>query len=176
MEGDVRAMRTRLDTFLRESKGHVPAESLLTLRGGVLLALWEDRAAEARPLADDAAARWPREPYRIPHYFCDVARNEIDLYEGRAEAAWRRQRISGAAMKGAWFHQISIYFLTDTIFRARAALALGRHSKAAGANLVPGQGRTEQWAAAIGGALHGCLLAARNWQTARIAASNRASL
>jgi hypothetical protein len=160
MEGDVRAMRTRLDTFLRESKGHVPAESLLTLRGGVLLALWEDRAAEARPLADDAAARWPREPYRIPHYFCDVARNEIDLYEGRAEAAWRRQRISGAAMKGAWFHQISIYFLTDTIFRARAALALGRHSKAAGA-IRSLQGRTEQWAAAIGGALHGCLLAAR---------------
>jgi hypothetical protein len=160
MEGDVKAMRARLDEFLRESKGHVPAESLLTLRGGVLLALWEDRAVDARPLADDAAGRWPQSPYRIPHYFCDVARNEIDLYEGLAEAARVRLRTSRGAMKGAWFHQVSVYRLTDTIFRARVALTLRRLSTAS-RDIRRLLRSTEAWAVAVGRALHGCLLVAR---------------
>ncbi len=60
----------------------------------------------------------------------------------------------------AGFHRIALYLLTDVTIRARTALALGMHERAA-REIRFLQARRDGWAAAIGGALHACLAAAR---------------
>jgi tRNA A-37 threonylcarbamoyl transferase component Bud32 len=159
IEGNVAELRRRLHGYLRESKGHLMAESTIVLKGGVLLALCDDAPDEARRIASEVMSPWPEAPWRMPHHFHCVALHEIDLYEGNPKPALKRLRESRTQARRAGLHDHSLYWLMHTILHVRLELSAGRHRSAR--HRIRFLERQEHgWAAAIGTALHGCLLAA----------------
>jgi hypothetical protein len=160
LEGDLQELRRRMHGYLREARGHSMAGSVHVLRGAAMLALCDDRPDHARRMAAETMKLWAPEPWRMPHHFNGLAHNEIDLYEGKPHAVLERLHATRRHSKKAGFHQVSLYLLTDVIVRARTLLAVKRHADAE-RDIALLRGRSEAWAAAVGGALLGCSLASR---------------
>jgi hypothetical protein len=155
-EGNLKEMRDRQQSLVREAKGNKTVGSINTIREGLLLALCEDAPREGRRRMAEAIASWPSEPWRIVHHFDYLGQSEIDLYEGMPSSANERIRSSRALVRRAGFDQVCSHADQYTILKARTALALSDRSGAQREIdfLVR---RPDGWARAIGLALQGCL-------------------
>lgn len=91
--------------------------------------LAEDAANRGRREVDDLMARWSQQGFHTQHMYALVARSQFDLYEGEAEAAYRRVVATWPSVRGSrmMFFQIMRIMARDV--RGRVALAFAASTR-----------------------------------------------
>lgn len=90
--GEFAELGERYRGFFKESRerGDRYMESTLGVYPGVLYLLNEDQPEEADELGDRSIALWTKSGFHVQHLTHYYGKVYIELYEGKAEAAWRR--------------------------------------------------------------------------------------
>jgi serine/threonine protein kinase len=123
--GDIRELRGRIPALLREAEERDDLTGTTNLRTRVayLIDLADDHPERARAEVDRGMARWPRESFHTQHSWELYALGEIQLYEGRALAAWNQITRSWPALRRSFLLRIQNVRIEFRYLRARCAIA-----------------------------------------------------
>jgi hypothetical protein len=123
--GEVEQVRTRAETFLRESEEAGDLYGEVTAR--LYRAFWclaDDNPAQAREQAQSALGRWSGHGFNLQHFYAFRIEAYADLYEGEPERAWARVEQTWPLLVGARLLRVNPMRLDAHLLRARAALAV----------------------------------------------------
>ncbi len=123
--GRFEELSRRLPSYIKDAqiRGDLYAETNLRTRVSYNVLLAQDRPEKARQEIREMLARWSHRGYHLQHYFDLFGQAEIDLYEGKAKAAWERVVSGWPAFKRSLIPMAQIVFLESTHLRARTAVA-----------------------------------------------------
>ena len=107
-----------------------------------LAMLADDEPARARAEVDDAMAHWSQEGFHLQHTYALVSRSNIDLYQGQAEAAYRRMVDTWPHLERSYMLHFQIVRIMARDARARVTMALAAASSGAEKNRLLGEART----------------------------------
>ncbi|RMH44098.1 MAG: serine/threonine-protein kinase PknK [Deltaproteobacteria bacterium] len=152
MLGEVDVLAERLPDALRHGRerGDRFATTSFATGLGNLAWLAAGDPAEARRQADDAIAPWPEEPFVIQHALDLLAQVNIDLYEGRADAAWRRVQQRWPALARSLLLRAAVLRGLLVHARARAALSSAARRGAGAADGLRAASRDARTVARVG--------------------------
>ena len=136
--GELKELGRRIPTLLSEAQQRGDRFATTQLRTGVLSVAWLARgdARGARREADDAIERWSRRGTHLPHFLDVLAQAQIDLYEGRAEAAHARVLDRWGSLERAMLLRVQFIRIKMLELRGRAAIALSADGRGASADLL----------------------------------------
>lgn len=174
--GEIARLREQLPDMLTHARERGDHFALTNFRVGMIPLAWlaADQPDEARQHVTDAMEG--RTPLRSAwqHYMGTYALVQIDLYEGRPEAALARLRTLGPLLRRSQMHRFQSVRLETRLLEARAHLALAGLAEAQGnrravAQLVKHVGRARQkieredarWASPLAASLAGACDALR---------------
>ena len=124
--GELRELGRRIPRLLEEAEQRGDRYALTHLRTGVVTIAWLARgdASGARLVAEDAISRWSQRGTHLPHFLDVLAQAQIDLYEGKAHAAYARIEERYPRLERAMLLRVQFIRIKMLELRARAALAL----------------------------------------------------
>ncbi|MBW2699138.1 MAG: hypothetical protein JRE70_21830 [Deltaproteobacteria bacterium] len=116
----------RLPSLLREARERedLYLATYLGSRSFYTVHLAADHVAEAREGQRSSIAAWSSQGFQVQHYWDWLACTEIDLYDERADVAWRRIEERWRAYLRSALHLNQALYIESLSLRARAALAL----------------------------------------------------
>jgi hypothetical protein len=122
--GELHEVRRRLPLLLEDAldRANLYAEVHLRTRQN-LIHLAADDPDGARADIDDAMGRWSHRGYHVQHYLALLARTQIELYAGRAEAAWHLLESGWPELRRSMLLRVQVVRIEATYLRARCALA-----------------------------------------------------
>jgi hypothetical protein len=122
--GDLQEVRRRLPILLEDAqdRANLYAEVHLRTRQN-LIHLAADDPDGARAEIDQAMRRWSQRGYHVQHYNALLARTQIELYSGDAEAAWNRIESGWRELRRSMLLRTQLVRIEATYLRARCALA-----------------------------------------------------
>jgi hypothetical protein len=128
--GHFAELARRLPSYLSDAqtRGDLYAETNLRTRVSYQVLLAQDRPEKARQEIREMLARWSHKGYHLQHYFDLFGQAEIDLYEGKAKAAWERVASAWPALQRSLLRRTQLVYLESAHLRARtiiAAVAIG---------------------------------------------------
>ena len=125
--GNVIQLKSRLPNLIREAneRGNLYASTNFATLAGHLLWLADDDPIGARRELNAVVGKWSQEGYHIQHVTSEIARTQIDLYEGQALTARKRLIACWPALKGSLLlHGLEVVRIVMIALRARTTLAV----------------------------------------------------
>jgi eukaryotic-like serine/threonine-protein kinase len=125
--GDIARLKSRLPNLIREAneRGNLYASTNFATLAGHLLWLADDDPIGARRELNAVVGKWSQEGYHIQHVTSEIARTQIDLYEGQALTARKRLIACWPALKGSLLlHGLEVVRIVMIALRARTTLAV----------------------------------------------------
>ena len=122
--GELHEVRRRLPVLLEDAmdRANLYAEVHLRTRQN-LMYLAADDPDGARADVDYAMGRWSHRGYHVQHYLALLARTQIELYAGRAEAAWNLVESGWPELRRSMLLRVQVVRVEANYLRARCALA-----------------------------------------------------
>lgn len=139
MGGELRALRERVEGFLRRARAGADLYSIAEACSGELTLVWlaagqeSDKLALARgAIAQQVVdgARWPENVYRRSNMTEFVGTVHVALAHGRGEEAWRAVQRHWPGLKSAFLLSLQFYGSWLRFARGRAALAAASQPRA----------------------------------------------
>jgi hypothetical protein len=127
--GEVALLKRRLPTLIREAqeRGNLYAATNFATLAGHLLWLAEDDPRGARTDLDTVVGKWSQEGFHIQHVTSEIARTQIDLYDGDHLTARDRLIARWPALEASLLlHGLQVIKIVMVDLRARNALAMSR--------------------------------------------------
>ena len=117
-------LSARLPSYLKDAhvRGDLYEATNLRSRVAYAVLLVLDKPDKARQEIRETVARWPQRAY-VQHYFDFYGQAEVDLYEGNAEAAWRRIVAAWPGFRRSLLRRIQLVFIESCHLHARGVLA-----------------------------------------------------
>ncbi len=125
--GELQQRCTRTAKEARD-RGDRYLESTVTVFPAVLARLAADESGLARSEMEEAIGRWSQSGFHVQHLTCFYGAMDLELYDGNAEAAWKRAVETWPRFEASELPRIQlvkIYFMQQS---GRAALALAARS------------------------------------------------
>jgi eukaryotic-like serine/threonine-protein kinase len=122
--GELHEVRRRLPVLLEDAmdRANLYAEVHLRTRQNLMYLVADDPDG-ARADIDDAMGRWSHRGYHVQHYLALLARTQIELYAGRAEAAWNLVESGWPDLQRSLLLRVQVVRIEASYLRARCALA-----------------------------------------------------
>ena len=127
--GRIGELTTQTHEYRREAEalGDLYMATTLDCGPAQVVLLHQDRADDARQLADDSIARWSKRGRTIQHYYHLQWQAHVDLYADDPQAALRRLDEEWPKFARAFLMRVQVVRVMLTECRARAALACAQH-------------------------------------------------
>ncbi len=125
--GDIARLTSRLPSLIREAneRGNLYASTNFATLAGHLLWLAEDDPIGARRELNAVVGKWSQQGFHIQHVTSEIARTQIDLYEGKVLIARERLIARWPALKGSLLlHGLEVVRIVMIALRARTTLAV----------------------------------------------------
>lgn len=129
--GDVAQLKCRLPNLIREAneRGNLYASTNFATLAGHLLWLAADDAIGARRELNAVASKWSQEGYYIQHVTSEIARTQINLYEGDPLTARARLLARWPALEASLLlHGLEVVRIIMIELRGRTCLAVASKS------------------------------------------------
>jgi hypothetical protein len=123
--GEMAELRQRLPLLLQDAQGRGDLFALGSL-GTVITPLTQmaaDDPDEARRGLDEVLGHWTHQGFHVQHAYGLYHRAELDLYQGRVEAARQRAGELWTAITGSLLHRVQDVRIRAREVRARSSLA-----------------------------------------------------
>jgi serine/threonine protein kinase len=129
--GELRELCVRTPRYLREARERGDVYAAVHMRVGAPNLRWlvDDRPDVARREVHEAMAEWSDEGFHLEHWYAVSALVNVDLYDGRATAAYDRIVRAWQPMRRAGMHRVQMLRIQAWQTRGRAALALAEASR-----------------------------------------------
>jgi hypothetical protein len=130
-QGKLAEVSNRLPGLIQEARDHddLYGETNLCLVVRTFLRLAEDEPAVARRELDELMERWSHQGFHVQHMNRLYDDAQIDLYEGKAEAAWQRLAEHWPLIEQSHLLRVQQVRIFLGHVRARAALACGDRAR-----------------------------------------------
>jgi eukaryotic-like serine/threonine-protein kinase len=130
--GDVAEMARRVRSMLKEAidRGDVYSATDLRIFMSNLAWLVEDDVTGARQAIEEAMGSWSKSGFHAQHYYELYAHTQVDLYEGDAQAAYRRVTDTWPALRKSMLQEVQTVRIESLHLRARCCLALAEKEPA----------------------------------------------
>ena len=125
--GDIAQLRCRLPNLIREAneRGNLYASTNFATLAGHLLWLAADDPVGARRELNAVVSKWSQDGYYIQHVTSEIARTQIDLYEGEPQTARARLLERWPALQGSLLlHGLEVVRIIMIEIRGRTCLAV----------------------------------------------------
>jgi len=123
--GELARFEARAAEGLKEAEDRGSVYAATTLRTGLANVVWllRDDPTRARAEVDEAMQRWVSRGYHVQHWYELIARTQIDLYTGDAQAGWARLEREWPALRRSGLLRLQHTRIVATHLEARAAVA-----------------------------------------------------
>lgn len=125
--GEVQELRGRVPPVLREAEAHNDVYTRINLWAGALtlLGLVDDEPATVAREVDGVSKFLAQSRFLVQHYFCMVARSQVELYEGQGALAHERVEAAWPGLRRSLMMRVSAIRIAAIEQRGRCALAAG---------------------------------------------------
>jgi hypothetical protein len=123
--GDLRELASRVTAAYREASQQGDLYTRINLRGGplALVGLVHDEAERVRRELEEAIEWLPKTRFLVQHYFCWIARTQVELYEGNGVAAHHDSEATWPVLRRSLLLHVESIRIAGLEQRGRSALA-----------------------------------------------------
>lgn len=129
--GEIKELTRRLPIALKEAldRGDIYCEIYLRTSVQYIFNLAADDVVKARQDLRQASDKWSQQGFYLQHWHVMLAENQIDLYCGEPDNAWRNINEKWPSVKNSLLMGVQIILIETYFIRARSALAVAATGK-----------------------------------------------